>query len=36
LFKALIESVEGETECVAGMPRALTRRLVDEMVGLSI
>lgn len=35
LFGDVIARVDGETECVAGMPHALTRRLLDEMIGLS-
>lgn len=31
LFAPWIERVDGEVECVAGLPRALTRRLLGEM-----
>ncbi len=36
LFKPWIERVDGEVACVAGLPRALTRRLLDEMVGSTV
>lgn len=32
LFQGLITDVDGEVESVAGMPRALTKRLLDEMI----
>lgn len=32
LFSDLIERVDGEVECVAGLPKGLARRLLDEML----